>query len=339
VDLAAQRIQLDDFAPGKWSATEGKEPQAEPPGKGKREERSGETRPLLSPEVLHRLNAEIRVRAQSVQSGEDWLGRGELIATLQDGRLAVEPLTLEIPGGSVDMGFALRPGIGDFGLEARARIEKLDYGILARRIDSESDTGGLMSLDLDLKTRGPDLERVMQRSNGHIDFALAPDDLNAGVFDLWAVNLFTALMPSLDDDKKSKVNCLVARFGIRDGVMRPNALLMDTSRIQASGDGTIDFRAETIDFLAKPKSKRPQMFSAKTPVQVRGTFSDFELGLPPGALIGSVIRMVSSPVVVPFQWIFTKKQPADGRIACREAWDGETLPGKPSTNNRWRRAE
>jgi hypothetical protein len=336
VDLVARRIQLDDFKLGEWSATESAEHQAKTKRGGRREKRAIENRPLLSPEVLHSLNAKISVRARSVESGDDWLGSGNLVARLQDGRVAVEPLTLEIPGGSIDMGLTLRPGIGDFGLEARAKIEKLDYGILARRIDPDSDTGGFISLDLGLKTRGPDLERVMYRSNGHIDFALVPKDLNAGVFDLWAINLFTALMPSLDDDAKSKVNCLVARFEIRDGVMRPNALLIDSSRIQASGDGVINFRAKTIDFLAKPKSKRPQMFSAKTPVQVRGAFSDFKVGLPPGALVGTVIRMISSPVVVPFQWVFSEQEPADGRIACRKAWEAETPIRPTDTSNMWR---
>lgn len=327
VELAARTIQLDDFATGEWSAMQGAG-QAAGKRRGGDEKGAGESdaasRTLFSPEVMHSLDARIGVKVQSVQSGDDWLGSGKLTAVLEDGRLAVDPIALEIPGGSVDMGFSLRPGAGDLSLEAHAKIVQLDYGILARRIDPKSDTGGIISLDLDLKTKGPDLKQVMHDSNGHIDFALVPKDLNAGVFDLWAVNLFVALMPSLDDDAKSKVNCVVARFGIDDGIMRPNALLIDSSRIQASGDGVVDFKTETIDFKAKPKSKRPQMFSAKTPMQVRGKFSDFKVGLPPGALIGTVFRIISSPVVVPFQWVFTEREPADGRIACRQAWEGRT---------------
>jgi uncharacterized protein involved in outer membrane biogenesis len=327
VDLAARTIQLDDFRTGGLSASGagGREPgEPESDADGGTNIATGEpARDLLSPEVMRKLNAEVGIRVQSVKSGDDWLGSGKLRARLQDGRFQVDPLTLDIPGGSVELAFALQPGDEDMALEAAASIEKLDYGILARRIDPKSDTGGIISLDLDLKTRGPDLRHVMRHSNGHIDFALAPRDLNAGVFDIWAVNLFVALMPSLDDDRKSKVNCVVARFGLSDGIMRPNALLIDSSRIQASADGVFDFKAETVELKAKPKSKRPQMFSAKTPVQVKGRFSDFKVGLPPGALAGTVVRMVTSPVVVPFQWVFTAKEPADGRVACARAWQGK----------------
>ena len=282
---------------------------------------------MLSPKVMRSLSAKVGIEVEHVRSGKDRLGSGKLTATLEEGRLDVEPLALELPGGSIDIGFSLQPGERDVVMEARAKIEKLDYGILARRIDPKSETGGIISLDLDLKTRGPDLKRIMQGANGDIGFALAPKDLNAGIFDLWAVNLFTALMPSLDDDSKSKVNCLVARFGVDDGIMRPTALLIDSTRIQASGDGVVDFKAETIEFKAKPKSKRPQMFSANTPVQVRGKFSDFKVGLPPGALAGTVFRMVTSPVVVPFKWVFTTKEPADGRVACVRAWSGQPQSG------------
>lgn len=327
-ELAARTVQLDDFATGDWSAMQG---QAAGEGRGEDDTQSlGESgavsRGLLSPEIMRSLNARIDVKVQSVQSGDDWLGNGKLTLVLEDGGFAVDPLALHIPGGSVDMGFSLRPGARDLALEAHAKIDQLDYGILARRIDPKSDTGGIISLDVDLETKGPDLKHLMEHSNGHIDFALLPNDLNAGVFDLWAVNLFVALMPSLDNDAKSKVNCVVARFRIDDGIMRPNTLLIDSSRVQASGDGVVDFKAETIDFNAKPKPKRPQMFSAKTPVQIRGKFSDFKMGLPPGALVGTVFRIVSSPVVVPFQWVFTDKEPADGRIACKRAWQGRSSP-------------
>ena len=127
------------------------------------------------------------------------------------------------------------------------------------------------------------------------------------------------MLPSLDS-QASKVNCLVARFTLEDGMMRPTALLVDTSRIQASGNGKIDFKTKTIDLSAAPKSKKPQMFSARTPIKVEGRFEDFEVGLKTGALAGTVVRMITSPVVVPFEWVFTKNEPADGKIACQKAW-------------------
>ena len=324
VGLVAKTVQLNDFDTGDWSAVgEGARTTEQPKvseDSAPAQRGADEGRALLSPEVMRSLDGKVNINVEEVLSGQDRLGHGTLTTTLEQGRFSVDNLTLNIPGGIVDLVFALEPTNTHVGLEASAKIEKLDYGILARRIDPASDVGGLISVDVDLKTRGQGLDSIMHDSNGHIDFAVWPEDLNAGIFDLWAVNLFVALMPSLDSDAKSKVNCMVARFGIDAGIMRPTTLLIDSNRIQASGDGTIDFKTQTIDFKAKPQSKRPQMFSAQTPVQVKGQFSDFKVDLPPGALVGTTIRIITSPVVVPFKWVFTEKVPADGRIVCEQAW-------------------
>ena len=323
VDLVAASVQLDDFDTAAWTATEKDGKKAEIPETGRDTEDS--LRSLLSPAVMGSLEAAVSIAVDEVISGKDRLGSGALDATLIGGRLTVEPLSVNVPGGNVAIGLAFEPTETDIGLEARAKIRKLDYGLLARRIDPQSTTGGRISLDVDVTARGPDLAEIMGASDGHIDFAVWPEDLEAGVFDLWAVNLFTAVLPSVDSEA-SEVNCLVARFTLEDGIMRPTALLIDTSRIQASGDGKIDFKTNTIEFGASPKSKRPQLFSAQTPIVVEGHFAEFEVGLPPAALIGTAVRMISSPVTVPFEWIFTKNEPADGKVACQQAWSQSPHP-------------
>jgi len=334
VDLVAKSVQLDDFDVGEWSPSgEGEETtEASDSARKRLADKEEELRAILSPEVMQSLNGRIGVQVEEVLSGEDRLGNGELTLTLDKGRLVADPLMLEVPGGGVDLRLALEPTENEVMLEAGARVSDFNYGILARRIDPLSEVGGDVSVDIDIKTRGPNLDRVMEGANGYLNFDVRPKDLNAEIFDLWAVNLFLALMPSLDSTQDSRVNCIVGRFQIDDGIMRPAALLVDSTRIQASGDGVIDFKTDTIDFRAAPKSKQPQMFSAKTPVQVTGKFSDFVIGLAPGAAFGTGVRIITSPIVVPFQWIFTEKVSPDGKVACELAWSGgeqETVAEPP----------
>lgn len=330
VDLKAKSIQLDDFDTGDWSAvgtaeqTTDKQTVSQEAGETKKGSIKGHA--LFSPEVMRSLDGKFTVNVTEVFSGQDRLGDGTLMGNLKKGRLSIDALKLNIPGGAVDAAFALESTNSDVGLEVKAKIEQLDYGILARRIDPKSGVGGLISVDVDLETRGPKLASIMYHSNGHIDFAVWPKDLNAGIFDIWAINLFVALMPSLDSGAGSKVNCVVGRFDVNGGVMHPAALLIDSSRIQASGEGTINFQTNTIDFITKPRPKLPQMFSAQTPIQVKGRFSDFKVGVPPGALVGTAFRMITSPVVVPFKWVLTKKAPPDGKVACEQAWSRQPPP-------------
>ncbi len=322
LDLAADSIQLDDFDTGTWSAQRSE--QGTVISRNGRATSFTRARALLSPEVMRSLDGRLSVQVAEVLSGKDELGRGRLVATMERGRLSVDPLTLDIPGGSVDLAFALEPTDKDVALSTRAKIARLDYGYLARRIDPESTVAGLISLDVDVSTRGGGMVTLMHDSNGHIDFAIWPEGIDASVFDLWATNLLLQVLPLLDSGATSQVNCLVARFQLKDGIMQPSAVLVDTTRVQATAKGEIDFRSQEVDLQLVPRSKRPQMFSAETPLQVRGSFSDFSVGVSPGSVLGTTVRMITSPVVVPFQWVSTKRPPADGDAACQRVWGRAT---------------
>jgi uncharacterized protein involved in outer membrane biogenesis len=243
-----------------------------------------------------------------------------LTAALENGRFSVDPLTLDVPGGSVDLNFALSRTQTDVALEAGARIDKLDYGLLARRIDPGSRTGGEISVDLDLKARGPDLQRVMRGANGHLEFGIWPRDLNAGVFELWAVNVITALAREVDKGAGSKVNCVIVGFQIADGLMHDKVVFADTTKMRVEGSAQVDFKRRTLDVRAAPTAKRPEFFSLSVPVRLGGGFEDFRLRVNPVVLAGKVVSFVTSPVHVPLRRIFKHGEPADGTVACSEAW-------------------
>ena len=247
------------------------------------------------------------------------LGSGKLAAGMEKGRFFVDPLQLNVPGGSVSMAFAFEPTDSDVALEAKAKVEEFDYGILARRIKPESKMGGWLSLEVDLKSRAEDIDTIMHHANGYIDFAIVPKDFEAGLFELWAVNLIAAALPEVDSEKTSVVNCAVFQFDIKDGKMKENAIFADTTKMQVFGKAKADFKTEEVYLGMKPKAKKPEFFSLATPIQVKGTFTDYKIGVQPGGLIGTALRFITSPVIVPIQRVFTERAPADGKAACSAA--------------------
>ena len=271
---------------------------------------------LLSPEFMRSLDARFNLEVQEVLSGKDNLGSGNLTAGLEKGRFFVDPLLLNVPGGSVKLVFAFEPTETDAALEASANIEQFDYGILARRVKPESDMGGWLSLDIDLKSRAKSLGTIMHHANGTIDFAIVPENFEANLFELWAVNLLTAVLPQLDSEATSKVNCAVFRFDIKDGEMKEDAIFADTTKMQVGGEAQVNFKTETVYLAMAPKAKKPEFFSLATPIQVKGTFSDYKIGVQPGGVIGTAIRFITSPIVVPIQRVFTERAPAGGKAAC-----------------------
>jgi len=228
-------------------------------------------------------------------------------------------MQLNIPGGSVKIEFDFAPTDTEVALEIGAKVEEFDYGILARRIRPDSNMGGWLSLDVDLKSRAENLKTIMQHANGYIDFAVVPENFEANLFELWAVNLLTAVLPKLDSEATSKVNCAVFRFDIKDGKMKEDAIFVDTSKMQVSGEAQVKFKTSEVYLAMAPKAKKAEFFSLATPIQVKGTFNDYKIGVPPGGLIGTALRFITSPIVVPIQRIFSERVAADGHAACTAA--------------------
>jgi len=323
IDLTAGTLQIDDFRVGDWSPVEraptaatqanAQQVAAEKPPEPK------EVQSILSPEFMRSLDAEFKLSIKEALSGKDNLGRGALGAGLEKGRFFVDPLQLEIPGGSVKIAFSFEPTGADVSLEASARIEQLDYGVLARRIKPETKMGGWLSLDMDLKSRANSVDTIMQHADGYIDFAIVPEDFEADLFELWAVNLLAAALPKLDSEETSIINCAVFRFDLKDGIMKEDAIFADTTKMQVSGKAKVNFKTQDVDLAMAPKAKRSEFFSLATPIQVKGTFANYNIGVQPGGIIGTALRFITSPVVVPIQRIFTERAPADGKAACSAA--------------------
>ncbi len=321
LDLRSGRFQIDDFFWDTGSDNADTEPDANKPDAEDNigAQLLGERWASLA--FLDHVDVDLKLAADSVRSGEDELGGGQLHVRAVERRLSLDPLVLEVPGGRVDLAMTLeetRPGLRG---SVKMEVKQFDFGVLARRVDPDSRVSGDISIDADLRTEGPDLRRLLAGADGLLTIGVWPKNMSANVFDLWAVSLLNALLPSLDPDSGGSVfNCVVARLKAEDGVMRDEALLLDTSRITAGGNLEIDFKNERLRLAMQSRPKRPTLFSAQPPIEVAGSFDDFRVGLASGAGFGTMVRMLTSPIRFPFEFLFGNRLPEDGAEACRLAY-------------------
>jgi AsmA family protein len=326
IDLASPSIQLDDFKLDGWSATEKKpEKKKEEPEKSaeevkaEAEKATNEAQKMLSPEVMRRQDAYITVRVDEVLSGKDKMGSGRLDAKLENGRADIGPMEVNVPGGSARLWLGYEPTDTEVKVDTKVRIERFDYGILARRFQPDADYKGLLTLRMDVNSRAKYLADILEKGNGSLEFAVWPENMPSGLADLWAVNVLSALLPAVDPDKASKINCAVARFDLKDGLLTHKTIVMDTSRMRVTGAGGVDFRNETLQFRMAPQGKKPEFLSVAIPVEVKGSFKGFDVGVSAGDVIGTVGRFATSIFWVPIQRLIEKPLPKDGGDVCGNA--------------------
>ncbi len=326
IKLVSDLVRIEDFDTKKGGKTEsGKAEKKKTDQKSYPEQKTKKApnknrRNILSYEVLNKFNADIKIEARQVTSGKDKLGSALIYTKLEDGRLAIDPLHVNVPGGDIDIKFGYYPTPDNATINLKLNIDKFDFGIIARRAKPETDMGGLFSLKAELNSTAPDLKHMMENASGYFDFMLAPENFSAGIIDLWAVNLISAIINKTSEKEKSQINCIVVRLKMKDGVMKERAIYLDTTKLRIAGKAKIDFKNRELDILLVPKAKRPEFFSLATPIKVHGTFDDFGLGIGIARLAGTAISFITSPIHVPIRRIFSKKVAADGYDACMAAW-------------------
>lgn len=319
LQLHAESVQLDDFRFGSWSPFEEKE--LKPRGTKAAEVRaaaagaSKTVESLLSRELLRASDARISADVKQVLSGQDALGGGRMVVQVANGRIEVGPLEVDTPGGTASFAFAYEPRDEGTAVEAHAHLQRFDYGTLARRFSRQTEVVGKLSLDLEFAAVAPQLAEALAHGNGRIDFAVWPERLRAGAFDLWATNLLVALLPAVDPNA-SRVNCAIGEFDLKDGKLESRRLLIDTTHTRAEGGGKADFATERIQLRLAPQPKTPQFFSLATPVEVTGTFDKYDIHVSGADVLATVARWLSAVIVVPIQKLTMERPPADGGDVC-----------------------
>lgn len=326
VDLHSPLVQVDDFVFEDWSWGGSEEPGEEEElavssedkegseaADGKSEQ--GEKIKLIDPLLLQGFDCTLSVIADKVESGKDFLGSGELKATLKDGRIDVDPLSLKLPGGGIYLAASLKPGDEDSEGSLKVLIENFDIGILVRRKQPDSDMGGSVNLNIDLSSTAATIPELMGSGNGYFDFSGKLTNFKSGIIDLWAVNLISAIVSS-GKEKQSQINCAVGRWSADKGILTSDTFFIDTSKIRICAKGSVNLKEEHLNIKVVPRAKRAEFFSLATPVKLQGMFSDLNVKLGGGGVLGTTVKMIVSPVSTPLKRMFNDKIPRDGSDVC-----------------------
>jgi uncharacterized protein involved in outer membrane biogenesis len=276
------------------------------------------------------VNASVGI--DELYSGESRLGSASLELLVSEDEFRLKPVKIMLPGGGVDAGYVVRIVNGQMNAELTVVADSLVYGGLLRLADPESEARGLLSVDTDISAstqmvpgKAP-LELLFENASGYFRLAAWPENIEAGVLDLWSANVIVALLPTPEGRDISRLNCLVTKFDIQDGVMASTTSLLDTTDTIIRGRGTIDLGQEQLDLLVWPQAKREKFLSVSTPITVTGTFDDFSVGVMPAGFIGTAIRWYTSLIYVPFKWLTGERFAADGTATCFDAMGWELTP-------------
>lgn len=223
---------------------------------------------------------------------------------LDKGVLRVEPLRFRVAGGDVDLNLHYTPFTkqGPPQLQANIDIRHVDlHQLLGGPTMPEAlkRTAGIAGGFAKIDTNGTSISDFLGRMNGDAGLFMENGKISDLLQQLAPIDVLGVLGVYVSGDKPVPINCVISRFDIKNGVMTPSTLLVDTADTVITAKGNINFASEALDLTVTPSNKKLTMVSLRSPVHVEGTFAKPSFHVEAGELIARVAAAVGLGVVFP----------------------------------------
>lgn len=212
---------------------------------------------------------------------------------LDAGRLALDPLRFGIAGGQISSVLRLDGSAAPMRGDIQARIGSLRLKQLFPGVESMQRALGQLNGNLALTGTGNSVAALLGSASGDVRLLINDGVLSQSLMEIAGLNVGSYLMTKLFGDGDVKILCAAADLGMKNGLMQPRALVLDTENAIVNVTGSVDFRTEALDLDIAPESKGLRIFSLRSPLYLRGTFARPDAGVQAAPLIARGAGMVA----------------------------------------------
>ncbi|WP_232823392.1 AsmA family protein [Dyella sp. C9] len=265
---------------------------------------------------------------------------------LDAGVLTLDPLSFDLAGGKVDSNLRLdgsrTPLQGAIRLKARHLKLKQLFPALEPMRTSLGEINGDAALD----ARGNSVSALLGTATGEVKLLMNDGAISKTLLETAGLNVANVVIGKLFGDKTVKINCAASDLTATDGLFQTNLFVLDTEDATITVDGTVNFANEQLNLDVRPDAKGVRIFSLRSPLYVKGTLKNPDVGVQPGPLIlrggGAVaLGVLAAPVAALLPLVATSKgQPDNTCTTVLEQMRGPSkarpvpAPAKPATGAR-----
>ncbi|HTH44745.1 MAG TPA: AsmA family protein [Oxalicibacterium sp.] len=218
---------------------------------------------------------------------------------MKDKVLTLTPLNFGVAGGNLTSNISLNGQSDKIQAQIKTAARRLKIKQLFPTLETMQASIGEVNADASLSGTGNSIAAMMASSNGELKAAVTEGTVSKFILEAAGLNIPNAVFAKLFGDKQVQMNCMANDFDIKNGLMQTKYFVLDTTDAVVTVDGTINLSTEVMDLDVRPKTKGLRIISLRTPLYVRGTFKDPDIGLHKGTLAAKAAGMVALGAVAP----------------------------------------
>lgn len=223
-----------------------------------------------------------------------------LHAVMENAQLNLAPLTFGVAQGKIESDVSIDGRAAPLKAQIHGKIQGLQLSELFPKVQLMKKSFGRMDGAIALASRGNSIAGLLGQGTGEARLYVRDGTLSKQMLDLAALNVGSIVVGKLfGDDKEVHLRCAVADFTVVDGLARTRIVKMSTDDAVVEATGTIDLGTEELNLRIKPESLEWKFFSLRSPLYVKGTFGNPDVGVEVGPLLLRAGAAVAAAVIAP----------------------------------------
>lgn len=199
--------------------------------------------------------------------------------SLRDAVLTLDPLEFGLAGGQLLATISLDGRQNPIQAHAKVQARNLQINQLLPTVNLSKASIGTLNGKVDLRGKGNSVGVMLASADGKLGLVISGGTISKLLMEKISLHLWEILTLTLSGDQTIRLRCAVADFDVKSGVMRADALILDTEISTIHGMGNIDLRQEKLDLTFNPATKNTSPLALRSPIYLRGNFAKPEIGV------------------------------------------------------------
>ena len=260
------------------------------------------------------LDADVNLRAKTIRRAAALpLENLRAHMLLRNAVVTLDPLDFGVAGGHLSALITLDGSKHPIQAQARVKAQKLLIAKLFPSSALNKTSIGQVNGVFDLKGSGDSVGRMLATSEGKIGLVAAGGQISRLMMEKAGLHLWEMLQLNLSGDELIELRCAIADFDVKAGILRPNALILDTQVTTITGNGTIDLAREQLDLTLNQKTKKTSPLALRSPLIIRGSFVKPVVGVDKGKLVARTLGAVTLGLLNPLLALIPLVDPGPGK--------------------------
>jgi AsmA family protein len=222
-------------------------------------------------EKIRAADVDVRFKGEEIITENLPIEKMDAHLVIKDGQLKLAPLNFKTAGGHLLTEITMDGRGPHIVTHADITVKGLHLDQLLPTSKLTASNPGIMGGRAKIDARGDSLSQMMGTANGEAALIMDGGTISELLLRKSNVDIANSFLVLVRGDTNVPIRCMVANFKAVDGNFKVQDLVLDTPKVNITGDGNVNFADESLHLRLASRSKGFSLVSLRGPILVTGT--------------------------------------------------------------------